>query len=192
MEFIDARRLTGPSLIFDGPGSILDVACSGDEADRLIPIWQSNVERMLAELGWEDAQFASRKLLGGASMAFSAPIDALYAASAINEWAWAASAHERGLDVEQSNFSEALDAIHTAIAEEANPGLMQLIADARTHGKTLLWDDDEVSVGLGSGAKTWPVRELPDEETQELGDLVVRRRQLVQMVTAETDCIPAN
>jgi UDP-N-acetylmuramyl tripeptide synthase len=163
MEFIDARRLTGPSLIFDGPGSILDVACSGDEADRLIPIWQSNVERMLAELGWEDAQFASRKLLGGASMAFSAPIDALYAASAINEWAWAASAHELGLDVEQSNFSEALDAIHTAIAEEANPGLMQLIADARTHGKTLLWDDDEVSVGLGSGAKTWPVRELPDE-----------------------------
>jgi cyanophycin synthetase len=40
---------------------------------------------------------------------------------------------------------------------------MQLIGDAARHGKTLLWDDDEVSVGLGSGAKTWPVREIPDE-----------------------------
>jgi cyanophycin synthetase len=47
--------------------------------------------------------------------------------------------------------------------EEANPKLMKLIGDAAHHGKTLLWDDDEVSVGLGSGAKTWPVREIPEE-----------------------------
>jgi len=163
MEFLDARRLTGPSLIFDGPGSILDVACSADAADRLIPLWQSNVERMLSCLGWDDAKFASRKLLGGASMAFSAPIDALYAASAINEWAWAASAHQLGEDVELPDFDATLSEIQKAIAEEANPRLMQLIKDAADHGKTLLWDDDDVSVGLGSGSKTWPVREIPDE-----------------------------
>jgi len=163
MEFLDARRLTGPSLIFGGPGSILDVACSAAEADRLIPVWQSNVERMVACLGWEDAKFASRKLLGGASMAFSAPIDALYAASAVNEWAWAASAHELGEDVELPDFDETTDEFRSAIAEEANPRLMQLIKDAADHGKTLLWDDDEVSVGLGSGSRTWPVREIPDE-----------------------------
>jgi len=163
MEFLDARRLTGPSLIFDGPGSILDVACSAEEADRLIPVWQSNVERMIARLGWEDVHFTSRKLLGGVSMAFSAPIDALYAASAINEWAWATSAHQFGVDVEIPDFDETVGDIRSAIAEEANPRLMQLIADAADRGKTLLWDDDEVSVGLGSGAKTWPVREIPDE-----------------------------
>jgi cyanophycin synthetase len=163
MEFIDARRLTGPSLIFDGPGSILDVACSDLEADRLIPVWQSNVERMVTRLGWDDVHFASRKLLGGASMAFSAPIDALYAASQINEWAWAASAHQLHEDVELPDFDETVGEIRSAIAEEANPRLMQLIADATDRGKTLLWDDDEVSVGLGSGAKTWPVREIPDE-----------------------------
>jgi len=163
MEFLDARRLTGPSLIFDGPGSILDVACSPLEADRLIPVWQSNVEHMITRLGWEDVHFTSRKLLGGVSMAFSAPIDALYAASAINEWAWAASAHQLGVDVENPDFDETVGDIRTAIAEEANPRLMQLIADATGRGKTLLWDDDEVSVGLGSGSKTWPVREIPDE-----------------------------
>ena len=163
MEFIDARRLTGPSLIFDGPGSILDVACSPLEADRLIPVWQSNVERMVTRLGWDDVQFASRKLLGGASMAFSAPIDALYAATVVNEWAWAASAHQLHEDVEIPDFDETVGEIRAAIAEEANPRLMQLTADAALRGKTLLWDDDEVSVGLGSGAKTWPVREIPDE-----------------------------
>ncbi len=163
MEFLDARRLTGPSLIFDGPGAILDVSCSAEEADRLIPVWQANVERMLAELGWSEAEFSSRKLLGGVSMAFSAPIDALYAASEINEWAWAASAHELGEDVELPEFQETADTIRNSTAEEANPPLMRLIKDAASHGKTLLWDDDEVSVGLGSGSRTWAVREIPDE-----------------------------
>jgi len=163
MEFLDARRLTGPSLIFDGPGAILDVSCSAEEADRLIPVWRANVERMLAELGWSDTEFSSRKLLGGVSMAFSAPIDALYAASEINEWAWATSAHELGEDVELPEFQETADTIRNSIAEEANPPLMRLIEDAASHGKTLLWDDDEVSVGLGSGSKTWAVREIPDE-----------------------------
>jgi cyanophycin synthetase len=163
MEFLDARRLTGPSLIFDGPGSILDVACSAEEVDQLIPVWQSHVETMVACLGWYNVHFVSRKLLGGASMAFSAPIDALYAASAINEWAWAASAHQLGVDVDLPDFDETVGDIRSAIAEEANPRLMQLIADATDRGKTLLWDDDEVSVGLGSGARTWPVREIPDE-----------------------------
>ncbi len=163
MEFLDARRLTGPSLIFDGPGSILDVSCSSEEAERLIPVWQANVARMLAELGWDEAMFASRKLLGGVSMAFSAPIDALYAASEINEWAWAASAQQLGEDVELPDYEETATAIRASIAEEANPRLMRLIADAASHGKTLLWDDDEVSVGLGDGSGTWAVRDVPDE-----------------------------
>jgi cyanophycin synthetase len=162
VEFLDARRLTGPSLIFDGPGAILDVACSAEEADRLIPIWRANVERMLTELGWSEAEFSSRKLQGGVSMAFSAPIDALYAASEINEWAWAAGAHELGEDVELPDFDATLGAIRESTAEEANPKLMRLIEDAASRGKTLLWDDDEVSVGLGSGSETWAVREVPE------------------------------
>jgi cyanophycin synthetase len=36
------------------------------------------------------------------------------------------------------------------------------VDEAAAHGKTLLWDDDEVSLGLGSGSRTWPVREIPD------------------------------
>lgn len=162
MEFLDARRLTGPSLIFDGPGAILDVSCSSAEAGRLVPVWRRNVEHILAELGWEAQTFASRIFLGGVSMVFSAPIDALYAASEINEWAWAASANELGESVELPDFAVTVAAIRAAAAEEANPELMRFIDAARKHGKTTLWDDDEVSIGLGSGSQTWPVREVPD------------------------------
>src|SRR5210317_616875 len=110
MQFLDARRLTGPSLLFDSYGSILDVACSAEEAERLVPAWKKHVGRMLAELGWNDAEFATASLEGGVSLAFTAPIDALYAASAVNEWAWSACDHE--LDgADAPDFSKALEEI---------------------------------------------------------------------------------
>jgi UDP-N-acetylmuramyl tripeptide synthase len=174
MEFLDARRLTGPSLIFDGPGSILDVSCTPEEADRLIPVWANHVARMLEALDWSSAHFSSRKLLGGVSLAFSASVDALYAASEINEWAWAASAYELGASQEEPDFDEALQTIRKSAAEEANEELMWLIDEAAAHGKTLLWDDDEVSVGLGRGSQTWPVKEIPDSlEWSEFHDIPI-------------------
>ena len=168
MQFLDARRLTGPSLLFDSYGSILDVACSDDEAERLVPTWRKHVGRMLAELGWSDAEFASVKLEGGVSLAFTAPIDALYAASAVNEWAWSACEHE--LDgADAPDFQTALAEIRDAIAEEANPALVELEMRAAAHGVTMLWDDDEVSLGLGRYSETWPVRELPDPDSLDWG-----------------------
>ncbi len=162
MQFLDARRLTGPSLIFDGPGAVLDVACTTDEADSLLPVWKRHVLRMVAALGWTKPQFASRKLLGGVSMAFSAPIDALYTATEVNEWAWAASAAELRVPVEVPDFDETVAALKASVAEESNPRLMEMINEAKSRGTTLLWDDDEVSLGLGRGSETWPVRELPE------------------------------
>jgi UDP-N-acetylmuramyl tripeptide synthase len=162
MEFLDARRLTGPNLIFDGPGSILDIGCTAPEADRLIPVWANHVARMLEALDWPSAHFASLKLRGGVSLAFSASIDALYAASEVNEWAWAASAFELGVAEEEPDFDDAVKTIRASAADEANVELMWLIDEAATHGKTLLWDDDHVSVGLGRGSQTWSVNEIPD------------------------------
>ena len=162
MEFIDARRLTGYNAVFDKIGSILDVACTPEEAEQLVPVWADNVGRMLEALDWPSAEFAFRRLEGGISLAYSAPIDQLYAASEINEWAWAASAFELGALQDEPDFDEALAALQKSAAEEANVELMWLIDEATAHGKTLLWDDDEVSVGLGRHSTTWPIREIPD------------------------------
>ncbi|MGI9270556.1 MAG: Mur ligase family protein [Woeseiaceae bacterium] len=161
MEFLDARRLTGPSLLADGPGTILDVACTPDDADRLIPAWTKHVERMLADLGWSDCEFSHVKLTGGVSLFFSAAIDALYAASEINEWAWAACDAELN-GAEEPDYDESLATIRASIDEESNPALLQLETESAANKTTFLWDDDEASVGLGRHAQTWPVRELPD------------------------------
>jgi cyanophycin synthetase len=119
---------------------------------------------MLAELGWQDAEFESLLLLGGISLGFTAPVDALYAASEISEWAWAAIDAELN-GAEEPDFEAALAGFRTAIAAEANPQMMHLDALAAERGVTLLWDDDDVSLGLGRYSQTWPVRELPDPET---------------------------
>ena len=164
MEFLDARRLTGPSLLFDSHGSVLDIACSAEEAERLVPAWEKHVQTMLAEVGWRDARLATARLRGGVSLGFTAPVDALYAASAINEWAWSACDHElNGADA--PDFATALAGIREAIAEEANPALVDLEAQAAANGVPMLWDDDHVSLGLGRYSETWPVRELPDPDT---------------------------
>jgi len=162
MEFLDARRLTGPNAIFDGIGSVLDVACSPDDGEQLLPVWAEHVGRMLESLDWPSAEFAFRRLEGGVSLAFSAPIDQLYAASEINEWAFRASAFELGRSDEQPDFDEAFAAIRRAAEEEANIELLWLVDEAAARGKALLWDDDDVSVGLGRWSRTWPVRDIPD------------------------------
>ena len=161
MEFLDARRLTGPSLLFDAPGSILDVRCDEAEARRLIPVWKKHVQRMLQALGWAgERDYAAKVLIGGVSLGFTAPVDGLYTASEINEWAWAACEAElNGAD--EPDFDEAVARLAAAADEEANPPLLALESAACEHAVTMLWDDDEASLGLGRCARTWPVRELP-------------------------------
>lgn len=161
MEFLDARRLTGPSLLFDGPASILDVQCNADEVGRLATVWEKHLRQMLEELDWNDCELQTLQLAGGVSLGFTAPIDALYAASEINEWAWAAcDAELNGADA--PDFDAAAAKFRTSIAEEANAELMAIATVAAERGVTLLWDDDEASLGLGGSCETWPVRELPD------------------------------
>ena len=162
MEFLDARRLTGPSLLFDEPGSILDICCDPDEAAQLPAVWERHVRNMLAELDWTDEpDFAAIALTGGVSLGFTAPIDALYAASELNEWAYAACAAELANEPEP-DFGAAVGALHAALAEEANPALRALEREAERRYATFLWDDDYASVGLGRHSQTWAVRELPE------------------------------
>jgi len=163
MEFLDARRITGPNVLWNKSGAILDIACTAEEADRLIPFCEDHIRRMLAAVGWADESTRHMRLAGGVSIAFSAPIDALYAASAINEWVWACCDAEFG-DGEEVGFAEKVAEFKVAIAEELNPLLLTLQAAATEHGVSFLWDDDFVSVGHGSNSQTWAFRELPNPD----------------------------
>ena len=161
MEYLDARRLTGPNFLWDKAGSVLDLSCTPDEADLLIPFCESKIRLVLDAVGWGQESVCHTRLLGGVSIAFSAPIDALYAASEINEWVWACCDAEWN-GAETPDLDETIAAIKEAIAEEVNPPLLALEQAAAGHGVSFLWDDDDVSVGLGTGSETWPFRDLPD------------------------------
>jgi len=161
VQFLDARRLTGPNLLSDSAGAIMDLGCDEAESATLIERWKSVIRPMLDALGWSDCELTSRRLSGGVSVAFGAPIDSLYAATAVNEWAWQViDAGERGEP--PPDFGEALAGIRAALADERNPAMLALRDEAARRGSAFLWDDDHVSVGLGRGSHTWPAREIPD------------------------------
>src|SRR4051812_13381500 len=91
MQILESRRLTGRNLLLDRAGAVLDVAL-GVEDEAVVELWRERARRLLDRLGWRGETLAVRRFPGGASLAFSAPIDALYAATEVNEAAWAAAA----------------------------------------------------------------------------------------------------
>ncbi|NNF51190.1 MAG: Mur ligase [Gammaproteobacteria bacterium] len=155
MELLDCRRLTGPNVVWDKPGAVIDIACDDAEAGDAIAGLADILEPLLAALGWRNESLAARKCIGGFSLALSAPMDALYAATEILEAAW--NLHG---DCDDS-LEDKLVGVRSAIAEESKAALTELLRQADRHQTAWLLDDDVVSLGLGRHAKSWPVRALP-------------------------------
>src|SRR5436309_13147527 len=164
MKLRDSRRLTGPNLLLDRAGAVLEVSLAPEEAAAVVAAWQENVRRMLGSVGWPGEEIAVRRFPGGASLAISAPIDALYSAAEVNEWAWAA-AEGAMAGAPVADLGEGAEGLRARIAQEANPALLALRDAAAAHGVSFLWDDRHVSVGLGTGSITWPAEALPDPAT---------------------------
>lgn len=157
----DSRRLSGPSLLLDGPGAILEAACPIGQEAALIAAWRSQVRTMLGAVGWPDAPIASRRFTGGASLAIAAPLDGAYAATLVNEWACEAALAELA-GVGMPALESAAAAIRREIADDREPALMALAEEAGRRGVAFTQGDRCVSVGLGAGALTWHQDELPD------------------------------
>jgi cyanophycin synthetase len=137
----------------------------GPERERAIARWRAAARRMLDAVGWEAEEPAVRMYAGGASLALSAPPDALYAATDVNEWAWREAA--AGPGERRPEFEAEAERLRGTIGAERNPGLLALRAAARTRGLTFLSDAETVSVGSGTGALVWPAAALPAPEQVE-------------------------
>lgn len=163
MKIADSRRLTGPSLLLGGPGAVLELELEGESPAEVVEIWSKRVTQILEAVGWADATLAHRLHRGGLTLAFSAPIDALYAATEVNEWALAAAQADLA-GSEAGDLKEAANRLRAKIQAEINPRHRAILQAAAEHGVTCLSDDDYISVGLGTGSITWPVQELPTPE----------------------------
>lgn len=159
----DSRRLTGPNLYLDRPGAVLDVTLADRDAPRAIAAWEDAVRPLLQAVGWGGEVTAVRRFPGGASLVISAPPDVLYAATEITEWGLVAANAALTGGVAPS-LDGAADRIRELIAAERKPALVALHDAAAARGVTLLVDADQVSVGSGTGVRTWPVAAIPRPE----------------------------
>ena len=160
ISVLDSRRLTGPGVLLDGPGAVMDVRLEGG-VDQAIAAWRRSVRHLLEEVGWGNESLVTRPFPGGVSLAFTAPVDGLYAATELNERAWEAAAAElEGRPLPHHGADVA--ALRSAIASERNPALVALREAARGRGLTFLSGEDQVSVGSGTGALVWPAESLPE------------------------------
>ncbi|HYG64392.1 MAG TPA: Mur ligase family protein [Thermoanaerobaculia bacterium] len=148
----------------DREGAVIDVALPPAQTEAAVAAWRGHARRLLDALGWSGEELAVRPFSGGVSLALSAPVDALYSATEINEWAWRAAAAELA-GSPPPDLREGTALLRDAIEREENPALQALQAAAAARRVTLLADDDQVSVGLGKGSRTWPARSLPDPDT---------------------------
>ena len=161
MKVLDSRRLTGPSLLLDRPGAILDISLKDSDADRAALAWRRAAARLLQAVGWSGEELACRRFPGGVSLAFSAPIDCLYAATDVNETAWELAMSELGPGPAVV-FEDQVAALRKTIAAERNPALVVLHDATRARGLTFLIGEDQVSAGSGVGAIVWPAESLPN------------------------------
>ena len=161
MRVIDSRRLTGPSLILDTPGAVIDIALEEQLTARATAAWKGAARALLEAVGWASQIVASRPFRGGVSLALSAPVDGLYAATDLAEEAWEAAASE--LEGRPSpDLSSVVLRLREIIEKERNSRLVALKEAAQSRGLTFLSDEDQASIGSGTGAMVWPVRSIPE------------------------------
>jgi cyanophycin synthetase len=165
--FEDSRRLTGPNLYLPVAGAALETMGGQTPNDSVIAHWQALVTRSCEQLAWPLPQWIVRKHKTGASLAFSAPIDQLYTATEINEWAWL-----KTCQIEQTTCSPGSPSLiddpcafatlkKMAIAER-NPDLIALIKIANEKSLPVYFDDEFFSIGEGQGSQTWLMEALPE------------------------------
>ncbi|MEA2724881.1 MAG: cyanophycin synthetase, partial [Gemmatimonadales bacterium] len=164
MDVLDSRRLTGPGLLLDRPGAVLELRLGEHDPERAIAAWESAARRLLRDAGWADEQLSTRRFPGGVSLALTAPVDGLYAATELNELAWEAAAAELG-EGPRPDYDAGLVSLRGAIAAESNPALVALRTAARTRRVTFLSGEEQVSVGSGAGVLVWPESALPEPGT---------------------------
>ena len=182
----------GGNLFFAGTGAVLETV--GVEADdALLAGWRARVERARRHLGWDETSpgsplapaIVARRHATGASLALQAPIDQLFTATELNEWALCATVFERDpvrwanvtIDLLADYLEDANDPAdvippvleeHAALARlaaraasERRPDVVALIAAASARRVSHLLDEATLTLGAGKGCRSWSLDALP-------------------------------
>ena len=188
LPFADSRRLTGANLFFATTGAVLEFGAT-DATAAVLDGWRARVARARAHLCWEAGPIVARAHAIGVSLALAAPIDALYVATEVNEWALCATLAEREparteallADLYTASLEEAADPLSVIApvldepgafkrlsllaAREANPRLRALVGEAMARDIAFGQDETALHLGAGRGARHFALQELPSPAT---------------------------
>ena len=168
LGFIDSRRLTGPSRYFDGPAVTLTPIGAAASEPSALERWAESVRRLSVALGWPDPAPVIDRAGDSTFLVFRAPPDAQLTATELSEWAWESAAAEAGItefDRAQDWGGDPAAVLATRAAAERDHGLADLRAAASRHGLPLFEDDEEVSIGAGTGNRSWSRAALPASDS---------------------------
>ena len=158
MELTDVRRLTGPNFLLEQAGACAEIIGADSAVATFMPQLKTQLSWLASDVDWGAETIATRLYQGGGTIAITAPIDALYAATSLIETAW---------DIETgaaANRDDRIAALREEISEERNPRVLMMRDAAKKQGKAFLSDDDDVSVGLGQGCRLWTVDKMPNPD----------------------------
>jgi UDP-N-acetylmuramyl tripeptide synthase len=182
----------GGNLFFAGTGAVLETV--GVEIDdALLSGWRARVERARRHLGWDRSTpgsplaraIVARRHATGVSLALQAPVDQLFTATELNEWALCATLFERDpvrwanvtVDLLADYLEDASDPAdvippvleeHAALsrlaaraASERRPDVVSLIEAAGARRISHLLDEATLTLGAGKGCRSWSLDALP-------------------------------
>ena len=157
----DSRRITGPGMIWDKRGALLDILIDGLDKKAVVDAWQDDIHRVLYSLDWLDSETTFRMFENGVTLVISAPADLLYSAVFVIETSWHLTAN-RLLDGQSKSYEDLISDLKKVIALEQNPALIKLQKATETRNIDILSDDDFVSLGHGNGSEIWGVNDIPE------------------------------
>ncbi len=193
-SFEDSRRLIGPNRHFADCGAVLETLVDAPLSESTLTAWRDHVQRACAWLDLPAAVTDARLTPRGASLAISAPIDQLYTATEINEWAWQCAAglhdgfHAPGHVAVWDEVSATQTLQHHA-ADERRPALLALQAAAIGHGLSFYVDEDVLSIGEGSGHQSCLMTALPDADEVRWSELHSISKALVTGSNGKTTSV---
>jgi cyanophycin synthetase len=184
LPFEDSRRLTGANLFFAGGGAQLEtLGIAADDA--LLAQWRARIARARAHLGWPPGAVVTRRHAAGVSLALAAPLDLLFTATEVNEWALCAALLQHDpvrwrtleADLVAAALAEAtepasviapvleeadaMERFTRLAAREARPAVPALLAAATARRLPYVLDDEWLTLGAGAGGRDWPLDALP-------------------------------
>lgn len=173
--FDDSRRLTGPNLFFARTGALLEALGPASKDAAAHARWRTHVQALASALGWGNVETVARAHAASTSLALSAPLDQLFTATEVNEWAWETATAEAYPECNISNavsadgveivnnigdFTASLARLRARSENERNVDLTSVMAMADAHGLRCCADDNVVSIGSGAGCHAMSMNEV--------------------------------